>query len=195
MPLKYNPTWARYEKDANDKHDPKKARIASDAFLKERDQELKTSAAARTWEKDRKAAIASQKPQYTKERLAKEKLEEQAPFLELKKGGIYKEMIKPMPGFVLIKVEDLKEREVRGIIIPVTQEEATTGHVMAVGAPLVIGERIINPQFVVGNKVMFKKFAGGLGVAGLDLNLQGENYRLMRWAANPSDSDILGVLE
>ncbi len=189
----FKPTWAEHEKDAFDQSNAKKALKASDAFVKERDKQLKTSKQAREWEKDRKASIARQKPKWVKERQKEEHQEQIAPFLELKKGGVHAEMIQPMPGFVLIEVEKAQEKEVNGLIIPVSQEEHTTGHVVAVGTPLVVGKHVINASFNVGDKVMFKKFAGGLGVAGLDLSLQGKNYRLMRWSASPDSSDLLGV--
>lgn len=191
----YDPTWRQFEKKANNPHDAKAALRASDQFEKERDKELKVSKKARDWESDRKKSFLKDKPKFVKDRLNKEREEKLKPLKGLKELGSFEGNIKPMPGFLIVEVEQLDQTE-SGIVLP-QQQDSNTGVVVEVSDSLTVtseqGINIIPCPVQVGQRVLFKRYAGAMGSAGAELTIKGKDYRLMRWNPEPEKSDILGV--
>lgn len=194
MPTPYKPTWAAYEKDANNPHDANKALKASDMFVAERDKELKTSQKARTWEADRKKSLYKDKPAYLK---AQKKAKEEkltAPLKKLKELGSFDGSIKPMPGYIIVDVEIQESQTQTGIILPESQQAPNTGIVVEISNELFLSGAYIPCPVKVGDKILFKRMAGQFGSPGAELSIDGKDLRLMRWHTNPIDSDILGVI-
>lgn len=195
--MTYKPTWAAYEKDANNPNDANKALKASDMFVSERDKELKTSAKARQWEKDRKESIYKEKPNFVKKRIEEEKEKKVASIKSIKDLGVFDNSIKPMPGYLILDVENIQTETQTGIILPESQKEPNTGTVVEISDPLVVVSQdsiqTIPCPVNVGDKVLFKRMAGQFGSPGAELSINGKDFRLMRWHVNPADSDLLGV--
>ena len=193
----YSPSWRKYEEDAHNPEDANKALDASDKFIKERDHELKTNPQARRWEESRKASIAKEKPKWTKERLKAEQNESLKPLRALKELGSFVGSLTPMPGFVLIEVKNPEATTESGIVLPDLQTDPNTGYVVKTSAPIVYqtksGATKVPCIVEVGQKVLFKKGAGVLGLPGAEITLDGKTYRLMRWSPTPAESDILGI--
>jgi len=197
MASSYKPTWARYEKDANDPNDANKALKASDMYLTERKKELKTSAKARNWEKDRKESIYKQKPQYTKERIKEQQDKITKPLKSIKDLGSFDKSLKPMPGFIIVEVETPEVTTESGIILAETTKEPNTGTVVEISTPLTFVSKdsiqTIPCPVEIGDRILFKRMAGQMGSPGAELSINGNDYRLMRWNISPIESDILAV--
>lgn len=195
--MTYKPTWASFEKDANDPNDANKALKASDMFVSERDKELKTSKKARDWEEDRKKSIYKEKPAYTKRRIKAEEEKRIAPLRKVKELGNFDKSIKPMPGFLILEVETANTTTQAGIVLPELQKEPNTGIVVEISDPLTVVSQSSIQTFPcpvkIGDKVLFKRMAGQLGSPGAELSINGKDFRMMRWNITPADSDILGV--
>lgn len=191
----FQPSWAKYEKDANNQTDAKKALEASDAFEAERAKEMRTSKKARDWENSRKKSIAKQKPAWVKQERLKEATAVLNELSKFKRGGVFDYDITPMPGYILVKVEQLQQ-QVGEIMLP-DAEEPNTGIVIKVSDDIItqIGDStgIAKCPVKPGDKIMFKVYAGA-GIAGLAIRSKDEDYRLMRWGYNPQESDLLGIL-
>lgn len=193
----FQPSWEKHI-EKMESEDVDIALKATDNFENERAKETKNSTKARNWENDRRKSMAKIKPAYTKYMGKKQIDKIVKPFKSFKEGGIFAQNIKPMPGYLLLEVDTKPEKTAGGIVVA-QQEEPNTGQVQAIGAPMIthVGDTtaIINPEFSVGDRVLFKKYAGSkFGDTGLNLNIKGKEYRLMRWSANPTETDILGVL-
>jgi co-chaperonin GroES (HSP10) len=195
--MTYKPTWAAYEKDANDPNDANKALKASDMFVSERDKELKTSAKARQWEKDRKESIYKEKPQFIKKRIKVDEEKKIASLKGIKDLGVFDNSIKPMPGYLILDVEITQTETQTGIILPESQKEPNTGTVVEISDPLIVVSQdsiqSIPCPVKVGEKVLFKRMAGQMGSPGAELSINGKDFRLMRWSNDPQQSDLLGV--
>jgi len=193
----YQPTWKQFEDKANNQHDARAALNASDAFEQERAKELKNSKAARDWEKGRKKEWANNKPKYVKDRVRKEQEALISPLKKLKQGGSFVGNIKPMPGYLILEIEANKKETESGIVLPDADQESNTGVVVEVSEPLQVsnemGLSVVDCPVKVGDKVLFKRGAGAFGSPGLELTINGKDYRLMRWNIDPAQSDLLGV--
>lgn len=197
MATPYKPTWAAYEKDTHDQHDANKAIKASDMFIEERDKELKTSQKAREWEKGRRESIAKQKPAYVKQRIKSEEEKKIAPLKKIKQLGSFDNSIKPMPGFIIVELNEKETTTDAGIILAAQDAEPNTGLVVEISDPLTVVTQTSVEQVPcpvkIGDKILFKRYAGAMGSPGASLSINDKDFRLMRWNPNPIESDILGV--
>lgn len=189
----FKPTWAAYEKDANDPNDANKALKASDMFVSERDKELKTSKKAREWEADRKKSIFKEKPKFTKDRIKAEENKRLRPLKSIKELGNFDQSIKPMPGFLIVDVEEKEVTTTTGIILATPDQAPNTGIVVEISDDLFIHGQYIKCPVKIGDRVLFKRMAGQMGSPGAELSINDKDFRLMRWNPVPMDSDLLGV--
>ena len=184
----YKPTWQKHEKDMKSLK-PKEAEKALNAFIEEREKELQNNPSARQYEKSRRESLAKDKPQWVKEKRAKESEEYNSTLnslKSLKKGGSYQYMIKPSPGYVLVQPDEQeKEKIISGIIIATDIDEKgnNTGKVISVGGELALAKTVMQPPVQENDLIMYKWFAG------MDVNIKGENMKLMQF------TDILGRFE
>jgi len=79
--------------------------------------------------------------------------------------------LKPMPGYVLIEPVELEKKTAAGIVLPDTHDEKSQkGKVIALGGPQTTDSgRKIEPNFKVGDVVIYKKWGGDevkFGVSG-----------------------------
>ena len=191
--MTYKPTWAAYEKDANDPNDANKALKASDMFVSERDKELKTSQKARDWEKERKQSIYKEKPKFIKERVKAEEDKRLKPLKGIKELGSFDKSIKPMPGFLIVDVEEKETTTNAGIILVSTDQASNTGTVVEISDDLFMGGQYVKCPVEVGDRILFKRMAGQMGSPGAELSINNKDFRLMRWSPEPINSDILGL--
>jgi len=173
-------TWAKYEKDIKTTTG-KEQEKAIDAFEDERNLQMKTSAAAREWEKGRKKEIEKNKPIWRKEKDDKEKERLDKPFKNLLKGGTFISDLKPCPGYVLISYEKTEAVSESGIIIAQDVEESNEGIVLEVGSKLIWDRTVTECPCKVGDKILFKRGAG------LNLTIKEKSCKLIYF------NDILGV--
>jgi len=92
---------------------------------------------------------------------------------------------RPLHDNVLVKRLDTTEEKVGGIIIPDTaKEKPQEGNVLAVGPGKLQDDGIRRALgVVVGNKILFGKYAG------TEITVDGEELLVLR------ESDLLGVIE
>ncbi len=92
---------------------------------------------------------------------------------------------RPLHDNVLVKRLDTTEEKVGGIIIPDTaKEKPQEGNVLAVGPGKLQDDGIRRALgVVVGNKILFGKYAG------TEITVEGEELLVLR------ESDLLGVIE
>lgn len=191
--MTYKPTWAAYEKDANDPNDANKALKASDMFVSERDKELKTSAKARKWEKDRKESIYKEKPTFIKKRIKEQEEKKLSSIKSIKELGSFDQSIKPMPGFLIVDVEEKETTTSAGIILATPDQSPNTGIVVEVSDDLFIYGQYVKCPVKVGDRILFKRMAGQMGSPGAEISINDKEFRLMRWSPEPINSDILGL--
>jgi len=183
--LKYTPEWKKYERDLHSP-DPVVSQKAAEQFDLERENEMKTSGQARRWETERKAEIASMKPEWVKKR---HKAEQEALDYELKrflKGGVIMNKLRPAPGFVLVKPLKPNEKKTEtGIYLADNTEapEPNKGLVIAVGKDKTHVGGVIEERPCEEGEVVLHKFNT------LEILLKGEKHNLMGFG------DVLGVIE
>jgi chaperonin GroES len=92
---------------------------------------------------------------------------------------------RPLHDNVLVKRLETTEEKVGGIIIPDTaKEKPQEGNVLAVGPGKLQDDGTRRPVgVVVGNKILFGKYAG------TEITIDGEELLVLR------ESDLLGVIE
>jgi chaperonin GroES len=92
---------------------------------------------------------------------------------------------RPLHDNVLVKRLEASEEKVGGIIIPDTaKEKPQEGNVLAVGPGKLQDDGTRRPVgVVVGNKILFGKYAG------TEITVDGEELLVLR------ESDLLGVIE
>jgi chaperonin GroES len=92
---------------------------------------------------------------------------------------------RPLHDNVLVKRLEAAEEKIGGIIIPDTaKEKPQEGNVLAVGPGKLQDDGTRRPVgVVVGNKILFGKYAG------TEITIDGEELLVLR------ESDLLGVLE
>jgi chaperonin GroES len=92
---------------------------------------------------------------------------------------------RPLHDNVLVKRLDTTEEKIGGIIIPDTaKEKPQEGNVLAVGPGKLQDDGTRRPVgVVVGNKILFGKYAG------TEITIDGEELLVLR------ESDLLGVIE
>lgn len=158
--LTYKPEWAKYEKDLTNP-DPEKARIAAEAFDETRSQEIKNDPQAREWEKSRKESFLKDKPEWTKQRLAKEKSDYEKQLDKYLNGGIVMGKFIPSPGFLLVRpVKD--EVTKAGILLPEGVQTTDVGSpnrgvVVAIGKDKIFTSgAIVEAPAKVGDLIMMK---------------------------------------
>ena len=158
--LAYKPEWAKYEKDITNP-DPVIASRAAEAFEETRALELKNNPEAREWEKSRKESFMKDKPEYTKQRIAKEKSDYEKQLDKYLNGGIVMGRFIPSPGFMLIR--PIKEEKTNGgVILPDgvqtgTVDSPNRGVVVAVGKDKIFTNgAIVEAPAQVGEVVMMR---------------------------------------
>jgi chaperonin GroES len=92
---------------------------------------------------------------------------------------------RPLHDNVLVKRLEAAEEQIGGIIIPDTaKEKPQEGNVLAVGPGKLQDDGTRRPVgVVVGNKILFGKYAG------TEITIDGEELLVLR------ESDLLGVIE
>ncbi|MFC6999615.1 co-chaperone GroES [Rufibacter roseus] len=92
--------------------------------------------------------------------------------------------LKPLADRVIVLPAAAEEKTKSGIIIPDTaKEKPQRGEVVAVGEGKISDQGVlVKSQLKVGDQVLYGKYAG------TEINLEGEDYLIMR------ESDILAVL-
>lgn len=183
----FKPSWAKHE--AGMQSDNAKESIkATNAFVEEREKEIKTSKQARDWEKSRKESFLKDKPAYVKKVIQEEKDNDPVEIFKkhMKSAGVFEWGLTPTEGFVVIEVRQMENMTKAGILLPEGMEEGleNTGIVegYGTGALHYSGKHVECPA-EVGDMVLFKKGAG------LDITLRGKKSRFMRF------DDILGVFD
>jgi|GEM_PF-5224949 len=181
----FTPSWKKYEKDLHSE-DIETNLKASDAFEAERNHALETDPEARKWEASRRERVAKDKPQWVKERRARDQEPLKEMIKELRRGGHFTKTLRPKSGFLLVKPTDHQQGVTQsGIYVPSehtdypntaivvrTSTEKYTEHAATIPAPCKQGEEIL-----------FRKGAG------LEVSEKGENLLFI------SFEDVLGVLE
>lgn len=175
---KYHPEWKKFEKDIYSEN-PQKAREAAEAFDETRAHELKNSQKARDWEKSRREAVAKNKPHYVKERLNKEQQELLKPFMSLKQAGKFDTGLVPMPGYIIVILDEQQKTE-SGIYLADEAVIQNTARVLAVGNGVLLDSgKYVELPVSPGEVVMFKRGAG------LEMEIKDRKCRFMMF------SDIL----
>lgn len=189
------PSWKEFEEKANNASTAKEQLAASDAFEEARAKEMRHSRKARDWENSRKASIAKEKPKWAKQQRKEEAEQVLKELSKFKNAGVFEYDVKPMPGYVLVKVEVLQQTE-SGLVMP-DVEEPNTGVIVEASDDIVtnIGDSqaILKCPVKKGDRVMFKRYAGA-GVAGLEIRSKDQDYRLMRWSYDNNTNDLLATL-
>ena len=158
--LAYKPEWAKYEQDMANP-DPTIARKAADAFDEVRAEALKNDATARRWEQSRKESFQKDKPEYIKQRVAKEKSDYEKQLDKYLNGGIIMGRFIPSPGFMLIR--PVKEEKTNGgVILPDgvqtgAVDSPNRGVVVAVGKDKIFTNgAIVEAPAQVGDLIMMR---------------------------------------
>lgn len=165
--IKYTPTWAEHEKDMHSS-DADTSLKATEAFIEEREKELKNSEKAKKWESDRKKELFDYKPTWKKKQLQNEQDQSQKIVRNLKDLGAFKSNIKPSNGYILVEIQRKEQTTASGIVLAQEEPVPNTGIVLAIGEPLTTpkGNNIYPPVNQVGTEIIFKKFAGAEVVVG-----------------------------
>lgn len=184
--LAYKPEWAKYEKDISNP-DPKVASRAAEAFDEVRAEEMKNDPKARRWEQERKEAFLKDKPEYTKQRLAKEKSDYEKQLDKYLNGGIVMGKFIPAPGFLLVKPVEI-DKTSAGIYLPEGAQtegvaEPNRGVVVAVGKDRYFTNgSIVEAPCKVGDTILMKWHT-------MTMLFEGKKHNFI------SFEDVLGVLE
>ena len=95
--------------------------------------------------------------------------------------------LKPMPGYVLIEPVQLEKKTLTGIVLPDTHDEKSQkGKVMALGgAHITDSGRKIEPNFKIGDIVIYKKWGGDE----VKFGVSGQEYIFVKF------EDILAVIK
>jgi chaperonin GroES len=93
----------------------------------------------------------------------------------------------PMPGYALVEPVELEKKTAAGIVLPDTHDEKSQkGKVIALGGPLVTSSgKKINPEFKVGDMVIYKKWGGDE----VKLDYTGKEYVFVKF------DDVLAVIK
>lgn len=172
----YEPTWKQYEAGIREAQSPAEQLKSLEAFEETRTKEMAVSQKARDYEESRRKRVAKDKPQWIKQKRAEETAELDGFVKDLKKGGEIDAPITPMPGYILVKPEAVKEQTDSGLFIAMPEAiESNIGIVKACGGALFMEKNILVCPVKVGDRVFTKKFAG------MDLLVEGENCKLMQF--------------
>ena len=180
----YNPPWKDYEAGIRSDNIDEALRSA-DAFTASREKELGVSAIARDFERSRKEEAKRDKKHYLRSKQADIDNQDPAKKIlnQIKNGGELDYSICPTRGYILISLEYNERIEPTGLVLAESEDEPNKGVVVSVGGETYEGKYRIDPPAVVGELVLFKKFAG------MNIKHLGTKCRLMLF------SDILGVLK
>ncbi len=141
--------------------DPEIASKAAEAFDETRKEEMRVDSKARRWEESRKEAFLKDKPEYTKQRLAREKSEYEKTLSKYLNGGIIMGKFIPSAGFVLVKPMAIDQTK-SGIVLPPgvdTSEvgEPNKGIVVAIGKERhYVSGMVVDAPAKEGDVIMFK---------------------------------------
>ena len=95
-------------------------------------------------------------------------------------------MFKPLHNYVLLERIEEENKTAGGIIIPDNaKEKPSRGRVIASGAGIYSGEKLIPLTVKPGDTVLFAKWASSVN----EVKIEGRDYVLIK------ESDILGILE
>lgn len=174
------PEWTKHEKVMHT-GTPDEQVKAADAFIEERTKETAVSRKARQWEESRKKELMDHKPKWVKEKVKDEHRQTFGKIEEfnknLRKMGTFND-IQVMPGYVLIRIDDVASKETdSGIILTDghTQEEPNTGVIVSAGDDQHMPNKLIKCPVREGDHVIFKRYAG------LELMVNGQYCRFMLW--------------
>lgn len=175
------PSWTEHQKNLSSDNEVVADR-AADGFIETRNNEMKTSPIARSWEEGRKKEWADNKPEYIRKRNAAEKDPAKKTIAKLLDGGNFDTGIVPSPGLILISL-DTVPTQMGELYLPVSNDDTpNTGRVIEVGEELVLENgAVIRFPHKVGDKVIIRKFS-----ANLHVNINGEKYYFLLF------SDVLG---
>lgn len=92
--------------------------------------------------------------------------------------------IKPLGDRLLVKIKDVEEKTVGGILLPSSaQTKPQGGEVVAVGEGKTIGKNKVDISVQTGSQVVYSKYAG------TELEFNGSKHLILK------DDDIVGLLE
>ena len=92
--------------------------------------------------------------------------------------------IRPLADRVVIKKIEAEEKTASGIVLPgAAKEQPQIAEVVEVGPGGVVDGKEISMELLVGDKVIFQKYAGH------EVKIEGREYTILR------QSDILAVIE
>jgi co-chaperonin GroES (HSP10) len=175
-------TWKDYEKKMKE-GSVEEQRKYTEAFVEEREKQVKNSRAAREWEEARRKEIATNKPQWHKDTFDKKDAVANKSWNQLFKAGTFESDLSPAPGYVLLGVEKKEKETETGIIIAQEVEDPNEGVVLEIGKNLAIEGNIIEAPCKVGDRVLFKRGAG------LNLMIKNRTCKIIYFP------DILGVFK
>lgn len=93
--------------------------------------------------------------------------------------------IHPTAGYALIEPEELEKTTAAGIVLPDTHDEKSQkGKVLAMGKALTKAGKKIDPEFKVGDTVLYKKWGGDE----IKLDITGKELTFVKF------DDILAVI-
>lgn len=95
--------------------------------------------------------------------------------------------LKPMPGYVLIEPVQLEKKTATGIVLPDTHDEKSQkGKIIALGgAHITDNGRKIEPNFKIGDTVIYKKWGGDE----VKFGVSGQEYIFVKF------EDILAIIK
>jgi co-chaperonin GroES (HSP10) len=175
-------TWRKYEKGIRS-NDTDTQIKSTEAFVAERDLQLKTSASARRWEQDRKKELAQNKPLWRKAKDKKREEDQKKPFEKLLQAGVFDSGLTPAPGYVLLGIDKQETVSDSGIVIAQEVEESNEGVVLEIGKELILEKNTVPCPCKKGDKILFKRGAG------LNLTIKDRNCKLIYFP------DILGIFK
>lgn len=178
-------TWKKFEKDLHSDN-VEVALKASDAFEKTRDLELRTSKAARDFEKSRKESAAKEKPLWVKERIKSQNKDLNDFQHNLRSWAGFDSEMQPTPNYLIVSVTEREAESKSGIILAGNDDFLRNdGTCVAIGEQYIspFNPQVIQPPCKAGDHILFKKGAG------IDIEIKNQNYKFMTF------QDVLAVFK
>jgi chaperonin GroES len=93
-------------------------------------------------------------------------------------------VIKPLGDRVILKVEKEEEKTIGGIVLAsAAQEKSQIATIVAVGPGKTLKDKVVGPNVVAGQRVIFEKFSG------IEVKIDGEEYLVVH------EEDLVGIIE